>query len=149
MAMMVRLFGLVVISMCVASQASAAAPSKSALADMGLAGLEVMSDSESMSVRGFGYSGTSANGRSFAIVSAGGGAAGSQNSYSAKGGKFSAGANGSIAGVIVETGGGHGGPSASSKGGKGGHGGGHGGGSPKPVSIVAFGGGFSVASTKR
>jgi hypothetical protein len=133
------------LALAAASQASAAAPSDATLAAMGLSGLEVMSDSEGLAIRGLGYRSTSANGKSYANVSIKGASAGSQNSYSAKGSKFSFGASGSIAGAEVETSGGHGGGSKSSKGG---HGGGHGGSKPQKVSALAFGGGFSIAKTK-
>jgi hypothetical protein len=139
--MKVRLFCLVTVVLLAASQASAAVPSEATLAAMGLSGLEVMSDAEGLAVRGFGYRGTSANGKSFAVVSTKNASAGSQNSYSANGKKFSFGANESYAGVEIEVSGGHGG-------GKGGKGGGHGGSKPQSISINAYGGGFSIAKTK-
>lgn len=127
-------------------------PSDSTLAAMGLSDLRVMSDSEGLTVRGLGYNGASAAGKSFAVVSSHGATAGSTNSYNAKGNKFAAGANGSYAGVEVETGGGHnngGGYGSSSKGG---HGGGHGNDcnvcQPQSIKIKAFSGGSSFGVRK-
>ena len=145
--MKVRLFSLVAVALLAASQASAATPSDATLAAMGLSGIEVMSDSEGLAVRGFGYRGTSANGKSFAVVSTKNASAGSQNGYSANGKKFSYGANESYAGVEIKTSGGHGGNSKGGKGGKNSKGGGKGG-KPQTVSISAYGGGFSIAKTK-
>jgi hypothetical protein len=122
---------------CVAMAAER--PSQHVLADMGLSGLVVVSDSEALSVRGFGYSPTRAAGYGWATVAVKGASAGSKNSYSAEGKHASFGHNESEAGVEIET-----------KGGKGGHGGGYGkkGGKGTSFAITAFSGGSSFAGRK-
>ena len=81
-------------------------PSQQVLSDMGLGGLTILSDSQSLAVRGFGYSPTRAAGWGFAVVSTKNGSAGSFNSYSAKGQHKSWGENYSEAGVEITNGGG-------------------------------------------
>lgn len=115
-------------------------PGQLVLADMGLGGLVVMTDSEGMTVRGLGYSGTGAFGWGFAAVAGHGGSAGSTNGYSAKGPYKSYGANNSFAGIEITKSGGHGGY------GDCGYCGGGGGGSSK--GIVAFSGGSSYGGRK-
>jgi hypothetical protein len=110
-------------------------PDQQVLSDMGLGGLSVMSDSEALAVRGFGYSPVSASGYGWASVKMKGGSAGSVNKYSSTGRHKAWGQNESEAGVIVTGGGSNG-----SHGGRGGHGGGKG--------VVAFSGGSSSAGRK-
>jgi len=136
--MRVCLLGLLVAVMAVSQSSAAGVPSQATLADMGLAGLAVMSDDEALAVRGFGYRSASAAGQSWASVAVQGGSAGSENSYNAKGKKVAKGHTLSFAAIEVEHGGGHG-----SKGK-----GGHGGGKPKSVSIKAISGGSSYASNR-
>ena len=114
-------------------------PNLQVLDDMGLGGITVLSDSQALAIRGFGYSPVSASGFGWAQVSYKGASAGSFNKYSSSGKHAAWGSNESEAGVIVTSGG---------KGGKGGKSsyGGHGGGSSK--SIVAFSGGSSRAGRK-
>jgi hypothetical protein len=112
-------------------------PSQQVLADMGLDGLAVMTDSEGMAVRGLGYSGTGAFGWGFAAVAGYGGSAGSTNGYSAKGPHKSYGANSSVAGIEITQSGGYGGCGHCGKGS---------GGSSK--GIVAFSGGSSYGGRK-
>jgi hypothetical protein len=99
---------LVVAGMTGVSQAADGRPSDATLAAMGLADLNVMSDSESLSVRGLGWSGSSAYGQSFAVVASNGAVAGSKNGYNASGKKVAGGSNLSFAEVEVKHGGGHG-----------------------------------------
>lgn len=128
------------------------------LSEMGLEGLEILSDEESAAVRGFGYShsGAGAYGHSWAKVHTKGGSAGSENGYKAKGKKLAAGENLSFAKVEVKKSrgkkdghGAKGNAGASSRGGKGPHGGGgYGGGHGKPgvksIKAIAGGGSFAV-----
>jgi hypothetical protein len=116
-------------------------PSQQVLSDMGLSGLTVLSDSEGLAVRGFGYSPVSASGYGWATVKFKGGSAGSINKYSSTGKRKAWGENESKAGVIVVSGGGHGGNNSC-----GGNCGGHGGGNIKAV--IAFSGGSSSAGRK-
>jgi hypothetical protein len=149
---------LVLVAMMGASQALAAndLPSQADLAAMGLSGIEVMTDSEALAVRGLGYNGASAYGHSFAFVSSQGSAAGSVNGYKAKGKHFAAGRNESEAELEIKVSGGHNGGgyggNSKSKKPKGGHtGGGHCNVcSPKPfsISIEASAGGSSIAIRK-
>jgi hypothetical protein len=134
------------VAVMAASQVTAAGlPSQATLADMGLAGLSVMSDDEALAVRGFGYRSASAAGQSWASVAVKGGSAGSENSYNAKGKKVAKGHTLSFAAVEVEYDGGHGG-------GHGGHGSKGGKGcnvcKPQDVSIRAISGGSSYASNR-
>ena len=85
-----------------------AGPARRTLAAMGLSDLRVMSDSEGLAVRGLGWSGSSAYGQSFAVVSTKGAVAGSTNGYKSSGKKVAGGANFSFAAVEVSKGG-HGG----------------------------------------
>jgi hypothetical protein len=128
---------------------------------MGLGGLAVMSDEESMSIRGMGYQGgkrssASVFGNSFATIDTPIGGAHSENGYTAEGKHSAKGSNKSFAGVAVtiDLPGGHGGkPGGGYGGGKGGkYGGGKGGyGGGKPagrsigVSLKFFAGGHSSA----
>jgi hypothetical protein len=151
------------------------APSKSALAEMGLSSLSVMSDDEAMDIRGEGFKGggssASAWGSSWAFVSTPAGAAGSKNGYNAHGKNSASGDNLSFAGVTViktsskshgkppKDGGGNGGyggnkmsSSKGSKGGNGGYGGGGGGGDKgghggktTTTTFIVFAGGSSHA----
>jgi hypothetical protein len=150
-------FGAIALVAMICGSASAAdRPGQAMLDAMGLSGLVVMDDAAAMNVRGFGYSGhkksskssARAYGNSWAKVSGHGAQAGSENGYDSKGKHFAAGANLSVAGIEIETGGGHGGPpmnGAKSKGGKGGHGGGGHGGRPTVKSVKVFAGGGSIA----
>ncbi len=150
--------GLLVVALIVgaqlgASQALAASglPSDTTLAAMGLSDLRVMSDSEGLTVRGLGYNGASAYGKSFAAVSSHGATAGSTNGYNAKGKYVAAGHNNSYAGIEVETGGGHDNGGGYGNSSKGGHNGGHGdncNSCPKSIKIKAFSGGFSIGIRK-
>ena len=143
---------------CIATNATTWAndgrPSQSTLAEMGLGGLVVMSDDDAMTVRGFGYRGSSKSsarvfGNSFATINTPLGGAHSENGYTADGKHFASGKNYSEAGVkiSVSKGKGH---KPGGKWGKqpmrGGHGkpGGHGGFS-KSVTIKVFAGGHSSA----
>jgi hypothetical protein len=153
--MKVRTLGLgamALVAMVCGTVSAAGQPSQTTLDAMGLGGIKVMDDAAAMNVRGFGYSGHSkksskssahAYGSSFAKISGHGAQAGSVNGYDSKGKHFAAGANLSVAGIEIETGGGHGGggggPAA-----KGGHGGGHGG-KPSVKSVKVFAGGGSIA----
>jgi hypothetical protein len=97
-------------------------PENAMLSAMGLSSIEVMSDSESMTIRGRGYGGygyetpsrpvAKAYGSSYAKIAGQGAKAGSKNSYYAEGYHHAYGANGSIAVLIVKKykgkGGGHG-----------------------------------------
>ena len=147
--MKVCLLGLAMLALVGASQVWAAngRPSSETLSAMGLSDLQVMSDAEGLSVRGMGWYGASAAGKSFAVVSAYGATAGSTNSYNAKGKYKASGENESYAGVEVKQSGGHGGGHGSSGGGYGSSGGGYGG-KPKSISIEAFSGGSSGAFRK-
>jgi len=131
-----------------ASQALAAdgRPSQATLASMGLADLNVMTDSEGLAVRGLGYYGASAAGKSWASIAGYGASAGSVNSYNAKGKYLAGGRNESEAELEVKTGGGYDN-----------HGGGygnksknsHGSSKPKSIKIEVFAGGSSIGFTKR
>lgn len=156
--MKVCLLGLATLALVGASQvwADNGRPSNETLSAMGLADLQVMSDTEGLSVRGMGWYGASASGKSFAAVAAYGAMAGSTNSYNAKGKYKAGGDTESYAGVEVKQSGGHGGGhnSYGSGGGHGSSGGGYGssgggyGGKPKSISIEAFSGGSSGAFRK-
>jgi hypothetical protein len=74
------------------------------LADMGLGAMVVVSDSEAMSVRGFGYSPVRVAGLGWASVKFKGASAGSTNSYQASGKHKAWGSNESEAGVKVSKG---------------------------------------------
>ena len=86
------------------SMALAGQPSQSGLSDMGLANLVVMTDSESLSVRGMGWSPVKVAGWGFAKVNFKGASAGSENSYSASGKHKDWGSNESEAGVEISHG---------------------------------------------
>ncbi len=143
--------GLLVVALLVgapmgAAQALAASgrPSDATLAAMGLSDLRVMSDGEGLAVRGLGYNGASAYGKSFAVVASHGAIAGSTNSYKASGKYKASGHNLSFAEVEVEveSEGGHGGGH-----GKKSYGGGHGS-QPKSFEIKAIAGGSSSGYRK-
>jgi len=125
---------------------------------MGLSGIQVMTDTQSMAVRGKGYSGYSghhydiptssaiAYGRSYAKVAAYGGKAGSYDGFYSEHPYNAYGFHGSIAGVNVSYPKGPGGPGPKV----------YGNGGPKPPHkpphhkpqpkrIVAFSGGFAFA----
>lgn len=118
------------------------------LSEMGLGGLTIMSDSESLAVRGMGWSPVRAAGKSWASVTVKGATAGSENSYSSSGKHKAFGESNSVAGVIITTGGDHGGHGGhgDDSGWSGGGGGNHGGGNTK--AIIAFSGGSSKAGRK-
>jgi hypothetical protein len=151
-----------VVAAASSTRAAEGVPSNDTLAAMGLAGLNVISDHEGLDIRGMGYSGTSAYGASFAVVSIKGATAGSTNGYKASGKKVAGGSNLSFAKVEVSKGkGGHNGGGHDNGGGYGnrggGHGGdcyddcghgGHGGGKPKTVSVKAIAGGSSIGFRK-
>ena len=146
--MKVRLLILLVVVMG-ASQALAAGgvPSQATLASMGLANLRVMSDSEGLAIRGLGYNGASAAGKSWASIAGHGAAAGSTNSYNAKGKHLAGGRNESEAELEIEVGGNHGGNNHG-----GGYGskskGGHGSSKPKSIEISVSAGGSSFGFRK-
>jgi hypothetical protein len=108
------------------------APSKAALAEMGLSGLSVISDDDAMDIRGEGFmgggSGASASGSSWANVSTPFGSAGTTNQYDASGKHSASGDNLSFAGFSITTSGGkddgtHGKQPKGGDGGQGGNGG--------------------------
>lgn len=114
---------------CHSASAHDGRPSAGALQQMGLGGMAVMSDDESMDVRGMGYgsgpsgySSAKASGNSFATINLGPlGGAHSENSYSSSGKNKAGGDNFSFAGVSISStsnSGGHKPP----KGGNGGYG---------------------------
>jgi hypothetical protein len=152
--MKVCLLGLTVLALAGASQVWAAngRPSNETLSAMGLSDLKVMTDAEGLSVRGMGWYGASAAGKSFAVVSAYGAMAGSTNGYSAQGKYKASGENESYAGVEVKQsggyGGGHGNNSYGSSGGGHGSSGGGYGGKPKSIAIQAYSGGSSTGHRK-
>ncbi len=130
-------------------------PSQAMLSAMGLSGIQVMSDSEALTIRGLGYGGHSvaiAYGKSYANVGGYGAKAGSKDGFFAKG-KYSAkGKHGSYAGKIIITKKGgrpkHGG-GGGNWGGGGGNWGGGGHGGPKVVKVkkvFVFAGGYAKAS---
>ncbi len=150
------------------AQADQGMPSQLTLQAMGLSSLQVISDTEAMDIRGFGYkphgkSVAIAYGSSYAHVGGYGASAGSKDGFYAKGKHKAKGVHGSIAGKIIikkyggKKRGGHGGgmpqPWGNDNGGGGytNGGGGHdGGGGHKPKGkvkvVVVFAGGFAVAS---
>jgi hypothetical protein len=131
-----------------AAQALAASgrPSDATLAAMGLADLRVMTDSEGLAVRGLGYNGASAYGKSFAVVASHGAIAGSTNGYKASGKYKASGHNISFAKVEVETESDHGGGNNGGYGNNS-YGGGHGG-KPQSFEIKAIAGGSSSGYRK-
>jgi len=146
------------------AQAKNGMPSQATLQAMGLSGLQVMSDSEAMNVRGLGYqsyggkSKAIAFGVSYAHVGGHGGSAGSLDGFYAEGKHYAGGAHGSIAGKIVITKGGKKRRRGGDNGGNwrndspmpyggGGHGGGgHGGGGVQVKATIVFAGGFAHSS---
>ena len=82
-------------------------PSGSALQDMGLGGLTIMSDDEALAVRGLGFrsggSSAQASGNSFATINSPFGSAHSENAYSASGNHEASGDNFSFAGAEIMT----------------------------------------------
>lgn len=142
------------------AQADNSMPSQSTLNAMGLSGIEVMSDSEAESVRGFGYYGYSpkkssviAFGVSYAHVSGHGAKAGSKDGYYADGRYYAGGKHGSHAKIVVKKskhrrgrrGGGSNGQVPYTNGGE--NGGGHKGGGHKSVKVVkVYAGGYAHAS---
>ena len=81
-------------------------PSSSALQEMGLGGLVVMSDNEALAVRGQGFSSGSmaqASGNSFATINTPFGDAHSENAYASKGPHKAGGDNFSFAGFSITT----------------------------------------------
>ena len=132
------------------SQALAACglPSDTTLAAMGLSDLRVMSDSEGLAIRGLGFNGASAYGKSFAVVSSHGATAGSVNGYNANGKYVAAGHNNSYAGIEVESGDGHDNGGGYGNNSKGGHGDNCNSCQPKSIKIKAFSGGSSIGIRK-
>ena len=114
----------VVVALIGASQAMAESglPSQSDLDAMGLAGLQVMSDVEGLSVRGMGFNGVSAYGNSWASVASHGASAGTKNGYNSHGNYLAGGHNESEAEleIEIEISGGHNGGEWGNKS-KGGH----------------------------
>ena len=141
--MKVRLLILLVVAMG-ASQALAAGgvPSQATLASMGLANLRVMTDSEGLAIRGLGYYGASAAGKSWALIAGHGAAAGSTNSYNAKGKYLAGGRNESEAELEIKVGNNHGGGGYDKKS-KGGHNS-----KPQSIKIEVSAGGSSIGFTK-
>ena len=81
-------------------------PSRSALAQMGLGGMTVISDNEALAVRGLGFSSGSlaqASGNSFATINTPFGSAHSENAYASQGKHKAGGDNFSFAGFAVTT----------------------------------------------
>jgi hypothetical protein len=126
-------------------------PSQALLAQMGLGGMSVLSDTDALAVRGHGYqtkrssSSVRVYGNSFATIHTKNGTAHSENGYAVQGTHFAAGANGSVAGVIHVSsgrkgGGGYGKPTTYGRK----PGGAGGGGGVNIRSTVVFAGGFSV-----
>jgi hypothetical protein len=131
-----------------ASQALAAGglPSQATLSAMGLAELRVMSDSEGLAIRGLGYSGASAAGKSWASIAGYGAAAGSVNSYNAKGKYLAGGRNESEAELEIKVGdnhNNHGGGGGYDNKSKGGHNS-----KPQSIKIEVSAGGSSIGFTK-
>lgn len=107
--MNVRLLALGVLALAVVVGGSsltlaADQPSDHVLSAMGLGELVVMSDSDALAVRGFGYAPVKVAGWSWASVKFKGASAGSENSYSASGKHKAWGENNSEAGVTVKKG---------------------------------------------
>jgi hypothetical protein len=98
---------LAVVVFCVASNVAVAndsAPNQDTLAAMGLSGMQVLSDSDALDIRGKGYFHKPASqvqiwGSSNANVSKWGGSAESKNGYKASGKHFAEGSNHSYAGM--------------------------------------------------
>lgn len=86
------------------SMSQASEPSQQVLGDMGLGSLVVMSDSDSLTVRGMGWSPVKAYGSSWASISGKGGSAGSKNAYSATGKRAAWGEANSEAGIEISKG---------------------------------------------
>ena len=142
------------------AQADNGTPSQSTLDAMGLSGLQVMSDSEADSVRGFGYYGYSpknsyvlAYGKSYAHVSGYGAKAGTKDAYYAEGTYYAKGRHGSRARIVVKKGkhggkggGGPKGPQPTTNGGGMNGGGNHGGGHKHVKSVMVYAGGYARAS---
>jgi hypothetical protein len=82
--------------------ANSGLPCQAELAAMGLAGLEVISDVEGLAIRGMGFQGATASGRSWASVAALGAAAGTTNEYHASGKYLAGGHNESEAELEIE-----------------------------------------------
>lgn len=120
--------------------------SQSMLSDMGLSGIEVMSDADAMAIRGFGYQPQYSNrsavayGGSYASIRGYGGNAYSENGYNANSRYRASGKNDSYAGIVVKR-------SPNRRRGGGGYGSKP---QPKPQvkKIVVFAGGSSYSSTK-
>ena len=137
-----------------AAQADHSRPSTSTLQAMGLGGMQIISDTEAMSVRGMGYytpyygkkNIAIAHGTSYAHVHGKGGKAGTKDGFYAEGNYYAKGKHGSKAKIVISHGKkrGGGGPKTRSNG----RGGGpkHGGGKPKSVKVYA--GGYAFASSK-
>jgi len=140
------------------AQAKNGMPSQATLQAMGLSGMQVMSDSEAMNIRGLGYQSHSkskaiAFGISYANVGGHGAGAGSLDGFYAEGKHYAGGSHGSIAGKIVITKGGKkrrrrsdNGPMPYTNGGGGNGGGGHGGGGVQVKATIVFAGGFAHSS---
>ena len=119
-------------------------PSRATLNEMGLGSLQIMSDTEGLSVRG---QGAIAYGKSWAVVSGPGASAGSTNGYLSQGSHSAEGENLSFAHVSVKSSGGHGNNGGHDDYGKSNKGGSKGGGSkPINLNLNAISGGSSFGS---
>lgn len=140
------------------AQAEDGRPSQSTLTAMGLSGMQVMSDSQALEVRGMGYyqpynkKGVAiAYGKSYAHVSGKGASAGSKDGFYAEGHHVAGGAHGSHAKIVVvkkkgrRGGGGNNGPQAYTNGGGGGK---KRGGKVHVKAVKVSAGGYSFAYTK-
>lgn len=131
-------------------------PSQATLSAMGLSGIQAMSDSQAMGVRGMGYyapryddkkPSAVAYGHSYAQVSGYGGRASSTDGYRARGKHHARGRNESQARIVItKSGNGGGGDWSQPNNAK--QGGGHQGGRPQKQALAVYAGGFSYASTK-
>ena len=144
--MRVCLFCLVV-AIVSASQALAenGRPSQSALDEMGLSGLQVMSDGDALSIRGHGYSSASAAGISWAAAVMKSASGSAIDRYNARGKYFAFGRSNSEVELIVKLSKGKRGHDSN----YGGHDGDYGGhNKPKRIKLEVFSGGWSFAVIK-
>ncbi len=151
----VALVAISMVTLAGVAQADQSRPSQSTLSAMGLSGMQVMSDSQALEVRGMGYyqpynkKGVAiAYGKSYAHVQGKGASAGSKDGFYAEGRHVAGGKHGSKAKIVivVKKGKRHGGGGPQPYAGGGG-GGGHKGGK-KVKSVTVYAGGYSVAYTK-
>jgi hypothetical protein len=100
--------GLAVAMLVLVSAAQAERPSQSVLAEMGLGGLQEMSDVEALAIRGHGFRGRGASARAWGNSEAeinlpfGLGESESENGYSSRGRRKASGRNKSVAGLEIE-----------------------------------------------